>query len=51
MFFWLRIHLSPQNTTELLNPDFLTQTGTKMGGGQCDLIELTRAGIRIKNDF
>jgi len=34
VFFQLRLRLSLQNTAELLNPDFLTQTGTKMGGGQ-----------------
>ena len=34
VFFQLRLRLSLQNTAELLNPDSLTQTGTKMGGGQ-----------------
>jgi len=33
VFFQLRLRLSLQNTAELLNPDSLTQTGTKTGGG------------------
>ena len=32
VFFQLRLRLSLQNTAELLNPDSLTQTGTKTGG-------------------
>ena len=32
MFFQLRLRLSLQNTAELLNPNSLTQTGTKTGG-------------------
>ena len=34
VFFQLRLRLSLQNTAELLNPDPLTQTGTKTGGQQ-----------------
>ena len=32
VFFQLRLRLSLQNTAELLNPNSLTQTGTKTGG-------------------
>ena len=33
VFFQLRLRLSLQNTTKLLNPDSLTQTGPKTGVG------------------
>ena len=39
VFFQLRLRLSLQNTAELLNPDSLTQTGTKTGVGQDPRVE------------
>ena len=37
VFFQLRLRLSLQNTAELLNPDSLTQTGTKTGGWSAEI--------------
>jgi hypothetical protein len=46
VFFQLRLRLSLQNTAELLNPNSLTQTGTKTGGWSViDTGELTMKRI------
>jgi len=49
VFFQLRLRLSLQNTAELLNPDSLTQTGTKTGGWSPDTFELSmNIGLDVK---
>ena len=51
MFFRLRLRLSLQNTAELLNPDSLTQLGTKIGGRSIIVSRDGDYGTRIKDDY
>ena len=47
VFIRISLRLSLQNTAELLDPNSLTQTGTKTGGGQerCSGWNINAAGI------